>query len=123
MHQYLFIGHLLTWGVHLSVSYLLPFHTVHGVLETRILKWFAIPFSSGPRSIRPLHHDPFVLGGPTQHGLVLYLIQISQEQKTYMCSFVLLLMNYVISCIYTFVCKIILVEESLSIPPSFPSVW
>ena len=123
MHQYLFIGHLLTWGVHLSVSYVLPFHTVHGVLETRILKWCAIPFSSGPHSIRPLHHDPFVLGGPTQHGLVLYLIQISQEQKTYMCSFVLLLMNYVISCIYTFVCKIILVEESLSIPPSFPSVW
>ena len=30
----------------------MPFHTVHGVLKTRILKWFAIPFSSGP------HHDP-----------------------------------------------------------------
>ena len=26
----------------------LPFHTVHGVLKARILKWFAIPFSSGP---------------------------------------------------------------------------
>ena len=25
----------------------LPFHTVHGVLKPRILKWFAIPFSSG----------------------------------------------------------------------------
>ena len=25
-----------------------PFHTVHGVLKARILKWFAIPFSSGP---------------------------------------------------------------------------
>ena len=24
----------------------LPFHTVHGVLKARILKWFAIPFSS-----------------------------------------------------------------------------
>ena len=24
------------------------FHTVHGVLKARILKWFAIPFSSGP---------------------------------------------------------------------------
>ena len=23
-----------------------PFHTVHGVLKARILKWFAIPFSS-----------------------------------------------------------------------------
>ena len=26
----------------------LPFHTVHGALKARILKWFAIPFSSGP---------------------------------------------------------------------------
>ena len=48
--------HLLTWGVHLSVSYFLPFHTVHGILKARILKWFAIPFSSGPHSVRPLHH-------------------------------------------------------------------
>ena len=27
---------------------ILPFHTVHGVLKARILKWCAIPFSSGP---------------------------------------------------------------------------
>ena len=26
---------------------ILPFHTVHGVLKARILKWFAIPYSSG----------------------------------------------------------------------------
>ena len=31
---------------------LLPFHTVHGVLKARILKWFAIPFSTGPRFVR-----------------------------------------------------------------------
>ena len=49
---------------------ILPFHTVHGVLKARILKWFAIPFSSEPHSVRPLHHDLFVLGGPTQHGLL-----------------------------------------------------
>ena len=30
---------------------------IHGVLKARILKWFAIPFSSGPYSVRPLHHD------------------------------------------------------------------
>ena len=36
----------------------LPFHTVHGVLKAKILKWFAIPFSSGPHPVRPLHHDP-----------------------------------------------------------------
>ena len=44
---------------------ILPFHSVHGVLKARILKWFAIPFSSGPHSVRPLHHDPPILGGPT----------------------------------------------------------
>ena len=30
----------------------------------RILKWFAIPFSSGPFSIRSLHHDRPILGCP-----------------------------------------------------------
>ena len=49
---------------------ILPFHTVHGVLKARILKWFAIPFSSGPFFLRSLHHDPPVLGVPTWHGLV-----------------------------------------------------
>ena len=29
----------------------MPFHTVHEVLKARILKWFAIPFFSGPHSI------------------------------------------------------------------------
>ena len=43
----------------------LPFHTVHGVLKARVLKWFAIPFSSGPHFVRTLHHDPSILGGPT----------------------------------------------------------
>ena len=33
-------------------SIFLPFHTVHGVLKARMLKWFAIPFSSGPHSVR-----------------------------------------------------------------------
>ena len=35
----------------------LPFHTVHGALKARILMWLAIPFSSGPHSVRPLHND------------------------------------------------------------------
>ena len=43
---------------------ILPFQTVHEVLKARILKWFAIPFSSGPHSVRPLHHDPPILGWP-----------------------------------------------------------
>ena len=46
----------------------LPFPTIHGVLKARTLKGFAIPFSSGPRFVRTLHHDPSVLGGPTRHG-------------------------------------------------------
>ena len=48
----------------------LSFLTVDGVLKARILKWFAIPLSSGPYSVRTLHHDLTVLGGPTLHGLV-----------------------------------------------------
>ena len=41
----------------------LPFHTVRGVLKARILKWFAIPFASGPHSVRTHLHDLSVLGG------------------------------------------------------------
>ena len=39
----------------------LPFHTVHGVLKERILKWFAISFSSGPHYVISRHHDPSIL--------------------------------------------------------------
>ena len=46
----------------------LPFHTVCGVLKARILKWFAIPFSSGPCFVRTLHHNLSILGGPMWHG-------------------------------------------------------
>jgi len=49
-------------------SIFLPFHTVHEVLKARILKWFAISFSSGPCFVRTLHHDLSILGGPTRHG-------------------------------------------------------
>ena len=37
---------------------------VHGVLEPRILEWYDIPSSSGPRVVRILHCDPPILGGP-----------------------------------------------------------
>ena len=47
----------------------LLFPTVHGVLKARILKWFAIPFSTGPHFVRTLHHDLSILGGPTWHVL------------------------------------------------------
>ena len=47
-----------------SVLYFCFFKIVHGVLKARILEWFAFPFSSGPRFVRTLHHDPSVLGHP-----------------------------------------------------------
>ena len=44
------------------------FHAVHGVLKARILKWFAIPFSTGPCFVRTLHCDPSILSGPIWHA-------------------------------------------------------
>ena len=33
--------------------------------------WSGLPFPSpGPHSVRPLHHDPTILGDPTRRGLV-----------------------------------------------------
>ena len=61
------------WPGELPFQYpiILPSCTVHGVVKARILKWFAIPFSSGPHSVQgTLHHDPSILGGPTRRGLV-----------------------------------------------------
>ena len=45
---------------------ILPFHTIHGVLKARILKWLVIPFSSGPHS----PPWPARLGLPCGLGLV-----------------------------------------------------
>ena len=46
-----------------SILSFLPSHTVHGVLKARIMKWFAIPFSTGPHFFRTLHHDLSVWDG------------------------------------------------------------
>ena len=46
----------------------LCFLTIHGVLKARMLKWFAIPLSSGPHFVRTLPYDLSILGGPTCHG-------------------------------------------------------
>ena len=40
----------------------LPFHTLHGVLKARILKWFAIRFSSGPCFVRNLENSAVATG-------------------------------------------------------------
>ena len=55
-------------GEFIQCPVFLPFHTVHEVLKARILKWFVIPFSSGLRFVRTLHHDPSILDGPARHG-------------------------------------------------------
>ena len=52
----------------LTFHMLLPFHTVHGIFQARLLKWTAISFSNGLHFFRTLHQDPFILDGPTQHG-------------------------------------------------------
>ena len=54
----------------------LPFHTVHGVLKARILKWFAIFFCSGPRFVRTLHHD--LLSCVTLHGMAHSFIELDK---------------------------------------------
>ena len=62
------IGHLPTWGVNLSLSYLFAFSYCSWNSQGKNTKWFAIPFSSGPHCVKTLHHDLSVLGGPTRHG-------------------------------------------------------
>ena len=49
----------------LNIQWILswPSNTLDGVFKARILKWFAVPFSSGPRFVRTLHHDPSIFGG------------------------------------------------------------
>ena len=62
------IGHLLTWGDHLSVSYLFTFsYCLWGsqgknieVVCHFLLQWTTF--------IRTLYHNPSVLSGPKQHG-------------------------------------------------------
>ena len=46
----------------------LPFHTVYGILEARILELLAIPFSIGPHFVWTLHYGLPILGGPAWHG-------------------------------------------------------
>ena len=53
----------------------LPFHTVHEVLKASMLKWFAIPFSSGPCFVRILHH--ICLFG-TLHGMAHNFIELDK---------------------------------------------
>ena len=59
---------------------ILHFNTVHVVLKAGILKWFAIPFSSGPHSVRPLHRDLSVWCGSTLHGLSVCADRLPKDE-------------------------------------------
>ena len=67
------IGHLPTYGIHLSVSYLFVFSYFCWGSQGKNT-WFAIPFSSGPHFVRTLHHKPSVLDGSTRHGSLFYWV-------------------------------------------------
>ena len=47
--------------------FFLPFHTLYGVLEAKILQWIAIPSSCGPCFAITLHRDLPILHGPVWH--------------------------------------------------------
>ena len=64
-----------TWSGRLFWCHIfLPFHIVYGVLQARLLEWFAISFSSGPHFLRTLHHELSILGGPVHHGSYLHWV-------------------------------------------------
>ena len=61
------------WG---QCPIFLPFHAVHGVLKARILKWFAIPFSSGPlfSELSTMTHPSWV----ALHGMARSFIELDK---------------------------------------------
>ena len=71
----------------------LPFHTVHGVLKARILKCFAIPFSSGPlfSELSTLTHVSWV----ALHGVAYSFIELEK-------AVVLVWLDWLIFCEYGF---------------------
>ena len=54
----------------------MTFHTLHGVLKVRILKWFAIPFSSGPCFVKTLCQVPSTL--VALHGMAHSFIELDK---------------------------------------------
>ena len=72
-------------GLSSGVISFCSFILFHRVLEVRILEWFAIPFSSGPRFVRTVHHDLSVLGGPTWAWLI---VSLSKTRLWSMISFI-----------------------------------
>ena len=63
-------------------NWIFAFHTVYGVLKARILKWFAILFSSRPHFVRTLHHD--LLSWVALHGMAHSFIELDKAVLTYL---------------------------------------
>ena len=63
------------WGLIFQRHIFLPFHTVHGVLQARILLWTLISYSSQPPSVRTLQYDLAILGSsaPMAHSFLEFV--------------------------------------------------
>ena len=76
-------------GVLFQYPIILPFHTAHGVLRARILKWFVIPFSSGPHCELPDVQPGFRKGSGTRDQIanVCWSIEKAREfqKNIYFC--------------------------------------
>ena len=68
--------YITNWQVNFTERFILPFHTVHGVLKARILKWFAIPFSSGLHFVRTLYLDRW--SWVALHGMAHKIIELDK---------------------------------------------
>ena len=55
-------------GAHVLMSYLFTFSYYSWGSWSKNTGVIAIPFSSGPRFVRTLHHYPSISGGPARHG-------------------------------------------------------
>ena len=58
------------------------FYTVYEILKARILKWFAIPFSSRPHFVRTLHHD--LSSWVALHGMAHSFVELDKADLTYL---------------------------------------
>ena len=87
-----------------NVLSFLPFHMVHGVLKARIMRWFAIPFSSGPRFVRTLHNDQSILGGPTHHGSGFHWVRQAVIHVIRVIRFLCLWFSVRLLCDYCLLC-------------------
>ena len=55
-------------GLIFQCHFFSSFLAVNGLIRARMLKWFTIFFSCGPRFVRTVHHDPSILDNLAWHG-------------------------------------------------------